>query len=434
MKTSKCFIICAVTFALFATGSKAQFNLKDKIKNKTTQKVDQKENSEIDKGLNKTEKGIEGIFKKKKTESSDSKKDSSATKKEKADTKTSTETKQAPVETQSLKSFSKYDFIPGEQTMYFEDFSQDNIGDFPDKWNTNSSGEVVSLNNFPGKWFYMKGGGTFYPEALTKFPENFTLEFDIISSYQDEVGCLELDFINTKPEEHMDGLVPGVGGFGLQFNKGHFNLSNWKDGNRGEIDQSINMPVLENKDKLMKISIWVHKSRFRLYFEGKKLYDVPKCVPPDVVFDRLRFYMWGCEMEGSSIYIGNVRLAAAAPDMRSKLITEGKLVTHGIHFDSGSDKIKPESYGTIKEIANTLKDNPTVKIKIIGHTDNDGVEKLNMELSKKRALAVKNALSSEFAIDASRMETDGKGMSQPISPNSNTEGKANNRRVEFIKL
>ncbi|MGE5497327.1 MAG: OmpA family protein, partial [Syntrophothermus sp.] len=133
-------------------------------------------------------------------------------------------------------------------------------------------------------------------------------------------------------------------------------------------------------------------------------------------------------------YLSNIRFAAGLPDMRSKLLTDGRLVTRGITFDVNSDKIKPESYGTLKEIAAVLKENPSVKVMIIGHTDSDGDETLNMELSKHRAAAVKFALSSEFGIDASRMSTDGKGESQPAVNNSSPEGKASNRRVEFVKM
>ena len=103
-------------------------------------------------------------------------------------------------------------------------------------------------------------------------------------------------------------------------------------------------------------------------------------------------------------------------------------------FDVNSDQIKAESNGVLKEIATVLQENPTVKVKIIGHTDSDGDAILNLDLSKKRAMAVKTALSTVFGIDTSRLETDGKGASQPSEPNTTPQGKANNRRVEFIKL
>jgi len=109
-------------------------------------------------------------------------------------------------------------------------------------------------------------------------------------------------------------------------------------------------------------------------------------------------------------------------------------VTRGILFDTGSEKIKPESFGTLKDIANTLTENPDVKVKIIGHTDSDGDDAANLELSKRRAQSVKDALAREFGIDASRMETDGKGEAQPSDKNDTAAGKANNRRVEFVKI
>jgi outer membrane protein OmpA-like peptidoglycan-associated protein len=136
----------------------------------------------------------------------------------------------------------------------------------------------------------------------------------------------------------------------------------------------------------------------------------------------------------TNLFIANFRFAVGAPDTRSRLLTEGKLITRGITFDSGSDVIKPESYGVIKEIADVLKENSSLRIKIIGHTDSDGADDMNLTLSKKRSAAVKNTLEKQFGIDASRMETDGKGESEPVSPNNTSEGKANNRRVEFIKL
>ncbi|MEJ7674299.1 MAG: OmpA family protein [Chitinophagaceae bacterium] len=90
--------------------------------------------------------------------------------------------------------------------------------------------------------------------------------------------------------------------------------------------------------------------------------------------------------------ISNLKLAVGAPDTRNKLITEGKFVTRGILFDINSDKIKPESYGAIKDIATVLKENADVKVKIVGHTDSDGDDNSNLELSKRRAASYKNCI------------------------------------------
>ena len=133
------------------------------------------------------------------------------------------------------------------------------------------------------------------------------------------------------------------------------------------------------------------------------------------------------------MFISNLKVATGLPDTRHKLVDEGKFSTTGILFDFQSAVIKPSSYGIVKEIAQVLKDNATLKIKVIGHTSSDGDDAANLELSRKRAAAVKELLVAEFAIEADRIQTDGKGEKQPVADNASKEGKALNRRVEFIK-
>ena len=132
--------------------------------------------------------------------------------------------------------------------------------------------------------------------------------------------------------------------------------------------------------------------------------------------------------------ISNIRIAAGAPDMRNKLMTDGKLVTYGIYFDVNKDVVKPESYGTLKEIAKILNEVPDVKVKILGHTDSDGQDAANLDLSKRRAASVKAELAKSFGVNTDRLETDGLGETQPVAPNDSPVNKALNRRVEFVKL
>jgi outer membrane protein OmpA-like peptidoglycan-associated protein len=109
-------------------------------------------------------------------------------------------------------------------------------------------------------------------------------------------------------------------------------------------------------------------------------------------------------------------------------------VSYGIYFDVNKDVVRPESYGTLKGIVDVMKENPEVRIKIVGHTDSDGSDAANLDLSKRRGAAVKNELVKSFSIDASRLESDGLGKTQPVAPNDTPVNKALNRRVEFIKL
>ena len=178
------------------------------------------------------------------------------------------------------------------------------------------------------------------------------------------------------------------------------------------------------------VAVWRQKNRLRMYLNDEKVWDLPRAFQSGVGY-RLVIATGACE--NSTPYLADVRVAQGAPDTRNKLITEGRLVTRGILFDSGSDRIRAESYGTLKDIATVLKENAEVRVSIIGHTDSDGEEAANLELSKRRAAAVKAVLSKEFAIEGGRMDTDGRGESEPAGPNDSAQGKANNRRVEFVK-
>jgi len=188
--------------------------------------------------------------------------------------------------------------------------------------------------------------------------------------------------------------------------------------------------------KPVHVAIQVQQQRFRMWINETKIFDVPKAVDTGYKMNQLFFKVGqtNYKEEQYGVYISNIKAATGLPDTRHKLIEEGKFSTTGILFDLNSATIKAESYAVVKEIATVLKENPSIKIKIIGHTSSDGDDKANMELSIKRAAAVKDMLVAEFAIDAGTIETAGKGETQPVGDNKTKEGKAQNRRVEFIKV
>lgn len=185
------------------------------------------------------------------------------------------------------------------------------------------------------------------------------------------------------------------------------------------------------KEKVNHVIIWVQNRRVRIYSQGEKVVDAATNIYSDTKFNKFRFSGWD---RAGFPYIGNLKITTAAPDTRNKLLKEGKLISYGIYFDSGKDVVKQESYGAIKEIATVMQENPTLKINIVGHTDSDGDDAANLALSKKRAESVKNFLVKEFKVDAGRMQTDGKGETEPVTDNNTVQNKAENRRVEFIKL
>ena len=333
----------------------------------------------------------------------------------------------------SLQAFSKYDFVPGDKVILFEDFSQDAVGDFPALWTTDVSGEINTLNIAPGNWFNLNSTeGTYWFMKDIDFPVNFILEMDIIPKKDGGRYAADVVFFGEKSHSEMDKQGdPGICGLHVMIQKDTWETRGYKSGTTEKLDGSSQINLVE-AEKVNHVIIWVQNRRVRIYNKGGKVIDIPTNIYEGSKFTRLCFKLYRGASAGS--YISNIKITNAAPDMRSKLLTEGKLITYGINFDVNKDVIRPESYGTIKGIADIMKENPDLKIKILGHTDSDGADANNLDLSKRRSISVKNELVSGFGIDGSRIEADGLGETQPVAANDTPGNKALNRRVEFLKL
>jgi flagellar motor protein MotB len=338
---------------------------------------------------------------------------------------------QAPT---GIKAYSKFDFVPGEKVLYYDDFERVDIGDFPADYNTNASGEVMTVEGKNGKWLAMSKNGTFIPEKMGSLPDNFTLEMNvgILENPSNNQSGFGLHF-NTDKTQLFDYYFSNGSFVTLHPANGSasFKVVDAASGNNLSNELKMLGWGLEGNQQFARLSIWRQGSRLRLYVNENKLMDIPRFFnqqkPYHLAFFRDFFY-------DCNLLITDIRLAVGAPDTRSKLITEGRFSTTGILFDFQQSTIKPESYQVLKGIAATLAENPTVRVKIVGHTSNDGDANANLVLSKQRAAAVKNALVKDFGIDGSRLETDGKGGAEPVDRGTTPEAKANNRRVEFIKL
>lgn len=455
--------VTCVVLALAATPavSVAQVRINDpgrvverQAENRANRKIDQA----VDKGLDSVEEGIGNLFKKKEKKGAETQSkpgeqpvnaNSNADNDPAGNGDAATTDTAAKPGKSTLKSYSKFDFIPGEKIVAIEDFSQDAVGDFPAKWNTNSSGEIVTIEGTEGKWLMLGPEGVFHPEFITALPENFTLEFNLATTTEfsfysgylrtviAEVAAPAKEFTNWKGFDggkkngleialhpNNAGGTQGLAAFNVFGEDGSSLMKNEKS-----------IPAFHTPDhNVVKVSVWRQKTRLRVYVDDYKVWDLPRAFDATRKYNFIAFSNQGYHEEANRYFVSNLRLAVGAPDTRSKLITEGKFSTTGIHFDVNSATIKPESYGTLKEIAAVLTENAGVKVKIIGHTDSDGDDAANLVLSQKRSEAVRAALSSDFGIDGSRMETDGKGEVEPAAPNTTAEGKAGNRRVEFVKM
>ncbi len=411
-------------------------NPKETVKRKAENKTNQKIDETIDNGLNKLEEGIGDLFKgkKKKEKNKESKSQQTANNsdnnvydppKTKTDDKGNTD----------YSAYKNFGFVPGEQIIFFEDFKDGSKG----RWGAYDIDNEVNVVNHNGtNWLEVKSGA-FYPLGLKALPKNFTLEFDVYTP-DINTGSLDIRFVDQSqagalgdpwldnssqvtfsPKTQMPQTA--LGSYQKKINNEELNPQNefrfysWLP-ESGNHYARISLSCNNNK-----VSVWVNK---------EQVLDNIDLLAGNLQY-LLSFHLQNYFVAENRMYLTHFRLATGVANPKTELESNKKFITQNIYFDVNSDVIRPNSYAILKEIAQSINSTQG-NILIIGHTDSDGSDAANLELSKKRAESVKRALVNEFGIGANRLSTDGKGESVPLNKNSNPSEKAANRRVEFIKL
>ena len=337
----------------------------------------------------------------------------------------------------AMQVYSKFDYVPGDKVLFFDDFASDFIGDFPSRWNTNGSGEVVTINNDQQKWLkLLQGYGILYIPDISDLPEDYTIEFDLLTRGMDQQTSSNAGLtvqLDSEPgfrdgSQYVWTFIP----FG-QYGAFDIRVRNFAAGVGSDINSGIKADIRKAVLNKPHISIAVNGQRFRMWINENKFVDIPRFIPEGGKMTTLKFNLNGLKDGKEDLFITNLKVAEGGVDLRRELLSEGSVSTNGILFDSGSARIQPQSMGIIRQISQVLQQEPGLKLKIVGHTDADGDESSNMELSRKRAEAVRNSLISVYQIDAARLTSEGKGETDPVADNGSSDGKAQNRRVQFIK-
>lgn len=313
-----------------------------------------------------------------------------------------------------------YDFVPGNRVIFFDDYLADQVGNFPKRLTFRMGNmDVVELG---GERFLRVTGssklGIPLPEIL---PLKFTIEIDVINRKVLDGAAFRLQgglvWSNTIKTSSVDWGSDGVG------------LS----GGGGGV-----VPLLNNdankaryRGKLSQLRILGDGPYIKVYLDEKRYANIP-----NANFERSRGLTLAAEGRGEEnpVYIGRIRVAASDKTIYDELAAKGRVATQGILFDSGSDRIKPESTPTLKELGAMLAAHPELKLMVEGHTDNIGNAAENLKLSEARATAVKDALEKDYGVQAGRLQGKGLGDTKPGGPNTTSEGRMNNRRVELVKL
>ena len=121
-----------------------------------------------------------------------------------------------------------------------------------------------------------------------------------------------------------------------------------------------------------------------------------------------------------------------AEEMAKSITDTGRVLLYGITFDTGKDTLRADSQPMLREIATLLTSHPSLKLRVVGHTDNQGASDSNLDLSRRRSASVVRELESKYSIAANRLDSFGCGLYAPVASNDDEEGRARNRRVELV--
>lgn len=313
---------------------------------------------------------------------------------------------------------SKYSFIPGEKTLYFEDYSDTVLGEIPSSAEMNGDAEVVEIS---GEKWLKAGDGTQMTLNLPETGEDLTLEFEIKARQVDSSYQFSLRFINEEKEYESWIDVAGY-------------YVSW-GGNFGE--KSLPGNSTEKRfyasDETARVSVSFQKKSAKVYINRILAMNVTGFSP--VMPRMIRFTASVPSEDGAFAAVKNIRIASEIPSIAREIQEKGKYISHGIYFKTASAEVLDESYFVIRQIAEVMKNQPQLKIKIVGHTDNSGKDpKKKQALSQLRAEEVKKYLLEKFSLSADRIQTDGKGDLEPLTDNTTPEKRAQNRRVEFIRI
>ncbi|HRW20376.1 MAG TPA: OmpA family protein [Bacteroidales bacterium] len=425
MKNLK-FLTLVIVFFIVNTSIYAQIrvNLKNKVENEANRRV----NKKVDDAVNNTLDDVEGaIFGKKKDKENSSNTSVSESLPESENNTEANETNDTESQSQQepVVTWSKFDFVPGDNIIFEDGPSADEEnGEFPSRWDLEGGQvEIASINGEAVIMFLDGGEIVPYLKNSDKdyLPEVFTIEFDF---YRPAGGNRITAYLTDQKNQR---------GKGVYDNPQEIEITPIR------VDAPVDI-VAEHSGRdhsYCEIGRWTHvsiaytKGKLKIYLDDTRVINIPhyEFNPTGFTFQ----CYWADAGANLPYYAKNFRIAEGGVKYYDRAMQDGKIIVNGIRFDVGKATLKPESMGPINEIYDLMDKNPEINFSVEGHTDSDGNDETNQALSEERAKTVMNKLI-EMGIDKSRLKSTGFGESKPIADNSSAEGKAQNRRVEFVKF
>jgi OOP family OmpA-OmpF porin len=427
MKQALIFIL--ILFAGFSLQAQVK-SVQQEAEKQGTRRVNKKIDQGINKGLDKLEDGIGSLFGKKKKKKKKGQEQQTNEVQPAQDQNSTSGNKEnipstgnARVANKPNVQWSKFDFVPGDEVIFEDGPSTDEEnGEFPSRWDLFQGGaEIVEVDGEPVITFitaignmHSKGIVPYLKNANEDYlPEVFTIEFDVYfnANIYNERFYLTLHDRKNQNRNKISQLTIFVNQLRMGTSEG--DLEGKTRSNRDEIAGWRHISIAYTEGKL------------KAYSEDQRLINIPHLEGNPTGITLAAGY------EG--MYLKNIRIAKGGVKYYDRVLSDGKIIVNGIRFDVNKATIKPESNGAINEIYQLMKKQTDLNFSVEGHTDSDGDDTRNQTLSEQRGKAVMERLVS-LGISSNRLKSAGWGESKPIGENGTPEGKANNRRVEFVKF
>ena len=317
--------------------------------------------------------------------------------------------------------YAKSDFVPGDEIFFEDNQANEQLGEFPSQWDVDyGNAEIVQMGG--DKVIMTQGYTAIMPligDGKNYFPESFTVEFDIYPQH-----CYSVETATDQFEIGFNDSRTLVARFYTGRDEGCYLNTDWRKPNDdGGHSNSCDNNVYFSNNEWHHVAISFNKRACKIYVDGFRVLNIPNMKQPTSM------WIWSNEKQA---YFKNFRIAKGAVPLYDRMMSDGKFITYGITFDVGKATIKPESMGEINRIVQLMNENPTLKFSVEGHTDSTGNPASNQTLSEQRSQAIVAKLV-EMGIAQDRLTAVGKGQNSPIADNNTDEGRAKNRRVEFVK-
>ena len=422
MKIRTVFTIIIAVFLLTTVDANCQvkINLKNKIKREANRRANEKADKGVKKGFDELEKGIKGIVTEEDSTAVDKGQQAGEQVAAPGQVAGAENAANAPgaIDAQDALtlSWSKYDFVPGDKIIFEDNLIGEENGEFPSRWDLVRGNTEVAVFGGENVIMMREGAPSIIPYVknpeLDYLPEVFTIEMDL---YYPGDGNFEI-YLYDRKNQKSDSPT---GYTYLQIGYDEFSFGQARSRNP---DESL------SKARWMHISIAYTSGKLKAYMDETRLINIPH-----LDFNPMGLTLYTYHAHNDNLYyIKNVRIAEGGVKYYDRFLQDGKIVSNGIRFDVGKATLRPESMGVLNEIYKMLNEHPEVAVSVEGHTDSDGDTDLNQKLSEDRAETVMKQLIS-MGISDTRLTSKGFGESMPINTNATPEGKAENRRVEFVR-